>query len=272
MPDADVHVGAIDDAWETLTRDRTTWRRELAMLAAAEPVLRALLPFWSLNDLRFSRSTTWPYDQDLPLLRRLASGAVFALYPDSRAPVESPQCSPTLEREVAAVAYGITAIDARASRLPAAVDGRTWPAGTLPPHQACLLAEFRRNPPASDVAIALFEAASGVRLPDEYLRFMRGANGGEGAIGRAHAQLWTIEDLLQFNVACGANEFCPEVFVFGSDGGGEAYAFDRRTAPWSVVLVPFIFDLAAAVPLGATFDAFLETIYGRGAFDDHLST
>ena len=200
-------------------------------------------------------------------LRRVASGAVFALHADSRAPLESPDWSPSLDGEVAAVAHGITAIDARAARLAAIADGRTWPAAALPPHQACLLAEFRRNPPASEVAIALFEAAWGVRLPDEYLRFMRCANGGEGAIGRAHAQLWTIEELLQSNAACGVNEFCPEVFVFGSDGGGEAYAFDRRTTPWSFVLVPFIVDLAVAVPRGATFDEFLDTIYGRGGFD-----
>jgi hypothetical protein len=49
------------------------------------------------------------------------------------------------------------------------------------------------------------------------------------------------------------------LFVFGSNGGGEAFAFDMRFGANDVVEIPFIvMDLAVANRIAPTFTAFLE--------------
>jgi hypothetical protein len=54
-------------------------------------------------------------------------------------------------------------------------------------------------------------------------------------------------------------QFAPDLLLFGSDGGGEAYAFDTRESPWGVVKVPFIgmSDRQSIVLLGRSFVEFL---------------
>jgi hypothetical protein len=54
----------------------------------------------------------------------------------------------------------------------------------------------------------------------------------------------------------------PGLFLFGSNGGGEAYAFDTRENPWVVVQVPLIGmgDAASAIPLGGSFTEFLKNV------------
>ena len=43
-----------------------------------------------------------------------------------------------------------------------------------------------------------------------------------------------------FNRDYEVESYCPELLLFGSSGGGEAYAFDKRSLPWRVVEVPFV--------------------------------
>ena len=48
------------------------------------------------------------------------------------------------------------------------------------------------------------------------------------------------EELLTFNRDLEVGEYAPGFFMFGSDGGGEGFAFDTRSSPYRVVIVPFI--------------------------------
>lgn len=84
-------------------------------------------------------------------------------------------------------------------------------------------------------------------------------NGGEGFIGRNYLVLHPVETLVECNKALDADKYVPEFLVVGSDGGGEAIAFDRRQEPWAVVMVPFIpLDKNEARPIAPAFGSFFE--------------
>lgn len=125
-----------------------------------------------------------------------------------------------------------------------------------------LFLNFRGNPPADPTAIERFEADSGFRLPRDYVDFLRRSDGGEGFIGpNAYVIFWRLGELEEMNKAYQVSEYAPGLFVFGSDGGGEAFAFDNRTAEKQVVSVPFVgMELELAQKMGSTFSEFLREL------------
>jgi hypothetical protein len=104
--------------------------------------------------------------------------------------------------------------------------------------------------------------ALSVELPLDYKEFLRVSNGGEGFLGRNYVRLWKAEELKPMNAGYGVAQFAPGLLLFGTDGGGEAFAFDTQAHPWTVVRVPFIGmgDPQCAMPLGRSFREFLENI------------
>lgn len=121
-----------------------------------------------------------------------------------------------------------------------------------------LLAKFNSNPPASDVTLRHFEVESGLRLDEGYGAFLLRSNGGEGFIGSHYVILWRIEELLEFGKAYQVEEYAPGLFLFGSDGGGEAFAFDLRNSQSKVVSVPFVgMNLTLVDPVADDFLEFL---------------
>lgn len=99
---------------------------------------------------------------------------------------------------------------------------------------------FIRKPGASLHAIK--ESMSGIEptLPPDYYRFLTTCNGGEGFIGDDYIILWSVEEVKSFNVDYEVAEYAPGLLLFGSDGGGEGYAFDYRDESVPIVRVPFI--------------------------------
>ncbi len=76
-------------------------------------------------------------------------------------------------------------------------------------------------------------------LPEDYLAFMRSCNGGEGPVGAdAYISFWKADEILELNEAYEVNEYADGYFIFGSDGGGEAYAFNKKTG--EIVSFPFV--------------------------------
>jgi hypothetical protein len=125
-----------------------------------------------------------------------------------------------------------------------------------------LLAKFNGNPPLKTGVIRQFETESGFRLPDDYARFFQQRNGGEGFVGNAYVILWRVEELLEMNKAYQVAEYAPGLFLFGSDGGGEAFAFDTRSDASPIVAVPFVgMELKLARPVAQSFEAFLEELF-----------
>lgn len=122
-------------------------------------------------------------------------------------------------------------------------------------------ARFNCNPPADAAAIHSFEAAADIKLPPDYVDFLRRTNGGVGFIGENYVHLWRIEELREFNRGYGADEFAPGLLLFGSDGGGEAFAFVKLSETYQVVMVPFTgLQMSDAVACGRDFDDFIQNL------------
>lgn len=115
--------------------------------------------------------------------------------------------------------------------------------------------------PASDGALTNL-VAEVPDLPVDYLRFLAMHNGGEGFLGtESYVNLWAAEELNLFNFEYEVAINAPGLFLFGSNGGGEAYAFDFRETSKPVVSVPFIgMDLRYARRIALTFESFLTAL------------
>jgi hypothetical protein len=125
------------------------------------------------------------------------------------------------------------------------------------------LQPFRGNPPASESEIADFEKESGIRLPDDYSEFLRRNNGGSGFVGANYVD-WGIDKLIEYNRGYSVDEYAPGLLLFGSDGGGEALAFDRRYPQWPIVSVSFIpLNITEAVAVALSFGVLFDTLMHR---------
>jgi cell wall assembly regulator SMI1 len=81
---------------------------------------------------------------------------------------------------------------------------------------------------ATDGELNAAEAELSIEFPSDYRAMMRRVNGGEAWLGDSYVQIWSVEDLVWTNSYFRANNFPPAFTFFGTDGGGEAYAWDSR--------------------------------------------
>ena len=125
-----------------------------------------------------------------------------------------------------------------------------------------LFAEFDAKPPANPASVARCQSHLKFRLPPDYVQFLEQTNGGEGFVGANYLRAWPVEDLIQYNKDYHVEERVPGLFLFGSSGGGEAFAFDTRSPPPLIVAVPFIvLNLEDAIVIAPNFIAFLQHLY-----------
>lgn len=123
-------------------------------------------------------------------------------------------------------------------------------------------AGFNGNPAARSEAIEACERELGIRLPDDYREFLLCANGGEGLVGNVYVIFWRADELAQLNREYEVEVDAPGLLLLGSNGGGEAFAFDCQSSGMPVVSVPFVGMHREHIQAqGSDFAAFL-----RGAF------
>ena len=125
-----------------------------------------------------------------------------------------------------------------------------------------LFAEFDAKSPANPASVARLQSQLSFHLPADYVQFLEQMNGGEGFVGKNYLMAWPVEDLIQYNKDYHVEQRAPGLFIFGSSGGGEAFAFDARSTPPVIVAVPFIvLNLEDAVVIAPNFTAFLQHLY-----------
>jgi len=64
--------------------------------------------------------------------------------------------------------------------------------------------------------------------PDDYIEFIKRYNGAEGSINNSYLQLLPVEELSKFNLMHESARYAPGYFIFGSNLGGTAYAFNKK--------------------------------------------
>ena len=66
-------------------------------------------------------------------------------------------------------------------------------------------------------------------LPEEYKKFVKaGSLEGELSIDPGWYQLWPLDQVAELNRNYEIEEFAPGFLAFGSNGGGEIFAFDHQ--------------------------------------------
>jgi hypothetical protein len=100
--------------------------------------------------------------------------------------------------------------------------------------------DFLGNGEVSLDEIILAEKKLGFSFPKDYIEFLLLSNGGEGSWRERYFILWRVQDLCQFNIEYESHIYAPGLVLFGSNGGGEAYAFDTRSSDLPIVEVPFV--------------------------------
>ena len=87
---------------------------------------------------------------------------------------------------------------------------------------------------------------------------LRRANGGEGFIGERYVRLWRAEELIGMNLGHNVAQFFPDMFFIGTDGAGEAYAFNVSESDGAVFEVPFIGLASDAKMIADSFGSFVS--------------
>lgn len=125
------------------------------------------------------------------------------------------------------------------------------------------LAGWKLRGPADPALVAEVVRRLDIDLPNDYRTFLAEANGGEGFVGDGgFVRLWPIDEIESSNEELGVSEFAPDLVFFGTDGGGEGYAFDIRARPHRVVQVPLIGmkDSETWIDQGATLVDLLDRV------------
>ena len=74
---------------------------------------------------------------------------------------------------------------------------------------------------------AIISEINGMALPDDYLEFMSEHDGGEGPIGKNnYGRFYRMEELQEVNDGYEVGKWWPGHIVFGTDGGGELWAYN----------------------------------------------
>lgn len=88
-----------------------------------------------------------------------------------------------------------------------------------------LLSSLNKQPGASDAVIAEGGRQLNLKLPDEYVEFLKLSNGGEGFIGKnSYVILWGVDELASLNQSYEVQQYAPGFLIFGSNGGAKPMA------------------------------------------------
>src|SRR3954447_9331401 len=125
-----------------------------------------------------------------------------------------------------------------------------------------LVSEMQLNPGTSEAMLRTVQSDIRISFPADYADFMLKSNGAEGSIGNWYLVLWPIEEIEAINEDYSVSDFAPGFLLFGSDGGGEAYAFDMKSGGMPIFEIPFIpLEAKEARLCGRTFVEFLEFLH-----------
>jgi hypothetical protein len=111
--------------------------------------------------------------------------------------------------------------------------------------------------PATENEIARAEEELVFPFPQQYRDFLLSHDGLCGFIGPQFVLLKSVSVLAEYNRDYHFPEFCPEAVAIGSDGGGEAIVFIRKSG--HIAFITFIgLAIEEAAIVAPTFDEFLR--------------
>lgn len=116
-----------------------------------------------------------------------------------------------------------------------------------------------RNAPPKESEINAFISSVGFSLPIGFIDFFKETNGADINTDNHYVVLWPLTDMVELNKEYSVDEYAPEFFIIGSDGGGTAYAIERNTE--YIFELPFIgMSKDEAVFRNKTFTEFVGSL------------
>jgi hypothetical protein len=128
-------------------------------------------------------------------------------------------------------------------------------------------ADWDRKAGCDDAELAVLIKEAPVRLPDDYLEFLRLSNGGDGRLGVS--PFWfsiaPAQEVIELNRRNEQATYYPDLYLFGQCDGN-LFAFDlRHPFPWPLVAIDYLDSRRECVDrLGATFTEFVAHL-GRSS-------
>lgn len=101
--------------------------------------------------------------------------------------------------------------------------------------------ESNYREPANPDVIKQFLANIDFTLPPGFIAFYEKSNGGDFFIGERCLVLWQLENLVELNQEYDMDEYAPNFFAFGTNGGNEVYCIEKATG--DIYELPFIIML-----------------------------
>lgn len=95
-----------------------------------------------------------------------------------------------------------------------------------------------KNPSPNKSEIEKFISIIDFELPAGYIEFMSETNGADISFKNRYLILWPLTDLISLNQEYGVDEFAPDFFLIGSNGGDTAYGINRKSG--NIYEMPFI--------------------------------
>jgi hypothetical protein len=121
------------------------------------------------------------------------------------------------------------------------------------------MATLDKNTAPTTGEIEAFLKQIDFNLPNGFIDFYKEANGADISTAEQYILLWALTDMVQLNKDYCVEEYAPEFFIFGSDGGDTAFAIEKNTR--DIYEMPFIrMSKEEAVFRSKIFIAFLESI------------
>ena len=95
-----------------------------------------------------------------------------------------------------------------------------------------------RNIPPTKNDLDTFLSIVSFSLPAGFIDFFKEANGADINTDQHYVVLWPLTDMVGLNKEYNVEEYAPDFFIIGSDGGDTAYAIERNTG--YIFELPFI--------------------------------
>ena len=96
-----------------------------------------------------------------------------------------------------------------------------------------------------------------IKLPEDYIEYMKNNNGYTGMINEEYYDIWKLKDIVSMNNDYHVQEIFPNLIFFGSNGGDEALAFDKSNG-MCIVIIPFIGTEADKTFVTDSFKEFID--------------
>lgn len=116
----------------------------------------------------------------------------------------------------------------------------------------------RNTAPRTDEVEAFLKQVD-FNLSKGFIDFFKETNGADISTNEKYVLLWALTDMGQLNKEYNVEEYAPDFFIFGSDGGDIAFAMEKGTG--DIYEMPFIgISKEEAVFKNNTFTEFIESI------------